>query len=312
MFPDKLSQEDWMAAVQLRKTALQKVKLRGGMVEDGVAWAANNTLQTERKRKPMTAPANSWIPIIVLFKGSHWTPDTTLSYLAHTQLGLPMPSCSQSGVISSDQLIKEFKDKIGYSIGFAQCYFEPTILPQEFLGKRVEGLSSRDEYERWRSAILNAPKPKHPERHVFAESLKSECENIMEQLELLESSDKLSDLSHLCMLMNWAFEAGKTHAYLEREKDRGFIAENLLGARMMADKSSPERKIMEDAFYAFWKRSGKIPRPHDLRSELGVAPSPASVPGLPSEFKFKGFVLPRERFKDIFDQIKKAFKKKRD
>ncbi len=134
----------------------------------------------------------------------------------------------------------------------------------------------------------------------------------MEQIELLESSDKLSDLGNLCMLMGWVFEAGKAHAYLEREKDRGFIAENLVGARMMADKSSPERKIMEDAFYAFWKRTGKIPRPSDLRSEIGVAASPASVPGLPSELKFKNFILPKERFKNIFDQIKKDFKKQHD
>ena len=134
----------------------------------------------------------------------------------------------------------------------------------------------------------------------------------MKQLELLEGSDKLRDLGNLCMLMGWVFEAGKAHAYLEREKDPGFIDENLLGARMNTDKSSPERKLMEEAFHAFRKRTGQIPRLPDLRSELGVASVPASDRAHHNNLKFKGVELSKKRFKDIFDRIKKTFKKKRD
>jgi hypothetical protein len=213
------------------------------------------------------------------------------------------------GSISSDQLIKEFKEKLEHSLQFAWCYLEHRHLPEKIDGKKMEAISTIEEYNKWKEALLKTPPPRYPQRHAFAESLAEACKNILEQVEHLESAGDCNHLGHLCMLMGWVFEAGKSHAYLEREKDPGAIAENLEGARRTRNKSSPTRQILEHTFYEFWQRHGRNPTISEFRTELDVTRVTSKSPGMPDELTFQGLALDQKEFKNFFDQIKKSFKK---
>jgi hypothetical protein len=200
-------------------------------VDQGVAWEKEGNLLTERRRsKPLNHFAANEIPIVMVSNGGGWAAEPRLWYLAHRQLAIDPPQLLQCGSIKSEQLVQEFKDKILASIRLAKPFVEPLLLPESVVRDYLEeSPPSKKKSKKLRDAIKSAPSFKFPQRHQSAETLLYACQDILNDLEAGGKSVSPHVLGNCCHLLSRVFEAGKAHAYLERDKDPQTLVENRKG-----------------------------------------------------------------------------------
>jgi hypothetical protein len=253
--------------------------------------------------------ATNAVPILMQSNGGGWMAEPLLWHLAHKQLGIDLILPLASGFIPSEQLIREFKEKIWESIRFAKPYVEPLQLPESVVRDYQKNLPSVEEYRKLRNALKKAPRPKHPQRHKSAESLLHACENILNEVEAHEKKFSPAFLANWCHLMSQVFEAGKAHAYLERDRDPQTLAENRKGARMMGKPPSSERSTVENAFEAFFQENERAPQIAELRRKLAVHIVKNQNLSLPDDCEFAGLKMLSSKFNAIFKAVSKKFKK---
>jgi hypothetical protein len=268
IFSQALSQSDWKDAVRERESAVLKDASRNWLGERGVAWKKNNNLLSVRLRNmQLQALSPDAIPILMLNDGRGWVPEPLLRHLACRQFGIKTQLPLEWGVITSKQVIQEWQEKMQASMHFAQLYIEP--LEVTTVTSDWENLS-KEEYRRIIKVVKNAPGPKHPQRHALAEGLVENWRQIAEQIVRLEKGRKAGYVARWIHLLSRVFEAGKSHAYLERDKDPLTLAENRKGSRMVGKHASSGRKVMEEAFADFLGQHKRHPKIGELRQWLNA------------------------------------------
>lgn len=307
IFSKGLSRPEWGEAVREREIAVLKNVSQKWLGEPGAAWKKENGLLTERLRnKPLQAFSPDAIPILMLNDGRGWVPEPLLRHLACKQLGIPPLPRLEWGVITSEQLIQEFKEKLLNSMHFAELYVEPLMLPT---GAADWNNLSKKEYRRIIEAVKKAPRPKHPQRHALAEGLVENWRHIAEQIERLEKGRKPGDVAHWFHLMSRVFEAGKAHAYLERDKDPQTLAENRKGSRMVGKHASSGRKVMEEAFAEFFYQHKRHPKIGELRIHLNARRVSNKNTSSADNWVFAGKSMSVPKFKNAFKAIIDKFEK---
>ncbi len=306
IFPEQLSPADWKLVVDERESVL-KTRSQDFLLDRGAAWEKEGRLLTERRRnRPLKDFATNAVPILMQTNGGGWVADPLLWYLAHKQFRIDRIRPMSSGYIPNEQLIHEFKEKIWGAIRFAKPYVEPLQLPASVVCDYQKNPLSIEEYRKLMKALKSAPRPKHPQRNNSAESLLNACENVLKELESHEKKLSPTALANWCHLMSQVFEAGKAHAYLERDRDPQTLAENRQGARMIGTPMSRERRTMEEGCDEFERKHGRRPNSKELQAHLGVVIKKSSgSDGRDDELKFRGHKIARKDFQRRFDDIRR-------
>jgi hypothetical protein len=308
-FPVVLPPEEWSGAVLERQKVI-KGKSKTLLVDQGVAWEKEGHLLTERRRsKPLNHFAANAIPILMVSNGGGWVAELRLWYLAHRQLAIDPPQLLPCGSIKSEQLVQEFKGKILASIRFAKPFVEPLLLPESVVRDYLESPPSKKKSKKLRDAIKSAPSFKFPQRHQSAETLLYACQDILKELEACGKSVSPNVLGSWSHLLSRVFEAGKAHAYLERDKDPDALAENLKGAQMIGKTPSISRKLMEGAFEAFFLKRKRPPTITELRQQLMARKVPAVERADPAMWAFADQTVPVPAFKNAFKAISRKYKR---
>lgn len=301
VFPNALTLDQWAEALNTLKQ--KHIDAKSYKMDSGAAWPQDSSLLVERRRKkPLQSFHPDAIETLVLNDGTGWVSEPILAHLARQFFGIQALPALKSGFIDSERIIEEFKNKILNSIKFAQTYLPPASpSPQVDLSN-----ATTQDYLTLRKALLKSPAPKHPKRHEQAESLFELCSQILHELGSLETKSP-DEAARWCHLLRGVFEAGKAHAYLERDRDPQTMAENLKGAEMVGKKAKKVRLAMENAYDAFYQKKKRGLKIGELREQLQVRRIKHQKQQ--HEFAFADFKISVGEFQEIYKAIHKKHRK---
>lgn len=304
-FPAPLSSEQWKIAVGVVKKTMSCIEKL--VLADGAVWVEEETLRSERRRRrPLADFGVEVIPILMQNNGTGWYPEYRLWYLAHQQLGLKRPAALPCGVIENSQLRDEFKEKLRSSIKLAKPFVEPLEIDNEVAQNYMRDPAAPGATEALQRALERAPRPQAPQRHVSAESLQDACENLLSLIEPYEKPGSTISNGSLFFLLARAFEAGKAHAYLERDKDPQTLNENIKGSEMIGTPMTPERRAMEEGVDGFEVIHRRLPTSRELQKHLGVVITKNQRgDGKGDRFQFGKVKINRHTWQRRFDEIKR-------